>query len=161
MTFWSRTALRRPSRVFHPWRCAQQQPPVAYFPPAKSLQQQRSPSTSHLFGSKRPRRRIRRRKNYGLQFHPPDKTAASGNCLLPSPAGGLLRQNTDKTGCSIQTVLKVVFAPARFWERGARCFVVRLCVLERLDEAASFFGGEWYRRVFNAVRIDKSLVLRS
>ena len=38
MTFWSRTALRRPNRVSHPWRYAQQQPPVTYFPPAKSLQ---------------------------------------------------------------------------------------------------------------------------
>ena len=28
-TVWSRTARRRPSRVFHPWRCAQQQLPVA------------------------------------------------------------------------------------------------------------------------------------
>ena len=28
-TFWSGTALRRPSRVSHPWRCAQQQLPVA------------------------------------------------------------------------------------------------------------------------------------
>ena len=36
---WSRTALRHPSRVSHPWRCAQHQPPVAYFLPAKSLQQ--------------------------------------------------------------------------------------------------------------------------
>ena len=33
-TFWSRTALRHPSRVFHPRRYAQQQPLVAYFPPA-------------------------------------------------------------------------------------------------------------------------------
>ena len=34
---------------------------------------------------------------------------------------------------------KVVSASARFWERGARCFVVRLYVLERLGEAAEFF----------------------
>ena len=27
-----------PSRVSHPWRCAHQQPSVAYFPPAKPLQ---------------------------------------------------------------------------------------------------------------------------
>ena len=36
-TFWSRTALRRPSRVSYPWRCAHHQPLVAYFPPAKPL----------------------------------------------------------------------------------------------------------------------------
>ena len=30
----------------------------------------------------------------------------------------------------IQAVLKVVSAPARFWEHGARCFAVRLCVWE-------------------------------
>ena len=54
------------------------------------------------------------------------------NCLLPPPAEGSLRQNTGKMGCSIQAVLKLVFAPARFWERGARCFVVRLCLLGRL-----------------------------
>ena len=34
-----------------------------------------------------------KKKNYGLQFHLSGTTAASGNCLLPSPAGGLLRQN--------------------------------------------------------------------
>ena len=56
-------------------------------------------------------------KNYGLQFHPPGTTAASGSCLLPPPARGLLRQNPDKIGRSIQAVLKVVSAPARFWER--------------------------------------------
>ena len=47
------------------------------------------------------------------------------NCLLPLPAGGSLRQNPGKIGRLIQVVLKVVSAPARFWERGARCFVVR------------------------------------
>ena len=60
------------------------------------------------------------------------------NCLLPPPAEGSLRQNPGKIGRSIQAVLKVVPAPARLWERGARYFVVRLCVLERLDEAAMF-----------------------
>ena len=69
------------------------------------------------------------------------------NLLLPLPAGGLLRQNLSrKIERPIQAVLKVVSAPARFWERGARCFVVRLFVLEWLNEAAAFFGGEWYRR---------------
>ena len=42
---------RRPNRVSHPWRCAQQQPPVAYFPPAKFPQQRRPPSISRLFSS--------------------------------------------------------------------------------------------------------------
>ena len=52
--------------------------------------------------------------------------------LLPPLAGGSLRQSHSKIVCSIQAVLKVVSAPARFWERGARCFVVRLCVSEQL-----------------------------
>ena len=34
---WKTAALRRPNRVSYPWRCAQDQPPVAYFPPAKPL----------------------------------------------------------------------------------------------------------------------------
>ena len=36
MTCWSTKALRRQSRVVRSWRCAHQQPPVAYFPPAKT-----------------------------------------------------------------------------------------------------------------------------
>ena len=141
MTCWSRTALRRPSRVYHPWGCAQQQPLVTYFRPAKPLRQRRSPSTSHLFGSTRLRRRIQRRQIYGLQFHPPGTIAVSGeiNCLLPPPAGESLRQNSNKIGRSIEAVLKVVSAPARYWDRGARCLMVRLYVLERLSEAAAFF----------------------
>ena len=108
---WWATALRCPCHVSHPWRCAQQQPPVAYFLPLKPLRQQRLPSTSHLFGSTRSRRRIQRRQIYGLQFHPTVTTADSGNCLLPPPARGSLRQNLYKTGCLIQAVLKVVSAP--------------------------------------------------
>ena len=145
MTLWSRTALRRPDRVSHTWRCAHQQLLVA-FAPEKSLQQQRPSSTSHLFSPTRPRRRIRRRQIYGLELHPPGMTTAvssrRGTCLLPPPAGGLLRQNPGKIGRSIQAVFKVVSASARFWDRGARCFVVRLYVLERLGEAAAFFGRE-------------------
>ena len=82
MTFWSRTAIPRPNRVSNPWRCAHQQPLVAYFPPAKSQQQQRPPSTSHLFGSTRPGRRIQRRQIYELQFHPPGtgKLLAAPSC---------------------------------------------------------------------------------
>ena len=50
-----------------------------------------------------------------------------------------------------------------FWERGARCFVVRLCVLERLVTICSAFWRidgsglknlqEWYGRNICAVRI--------
>ena len=69
-------------------------------------------------------------------------TAVSGeiNCLLLPPAGGLWRQNRCKIERSIQVVLKVVSAPVHFWDRGARYFMVRLCVLERQDETAAFFG---------------------
>ena len=69
------------------------------------------------------------------------------NKLLAAPScRRIIEKNRCRIGRSIQAVLKVVFAPARFWDRGARCFVVRLYVLERLDETAAFFGGgEWYR----------------
>ena len=60
-------------------------------------------------------------------------------------------------------VLKVVSAPARFWERGARCFAGRLCVLERLVAICSIFWRidysgfknfqERYRRTIYAVRV--------
>ena len=46
MTSWSRTALRRQSRVSHPWRCAHQQLPVAYLPYAKPLQRKTQSFTS-------------------------------------------------------------------------------------------------------------------
>ena len=128
---------------------------MAYFPPEKSLQQQRKPSTSHIFGSTQPKRQI-----YGFQFRPPGTTAVSGeiNCLLPPPAGG-----SGKIGCSIQAVFKVISTPARFGERGARCLVVRLCVLERLVTICSVFWRiddsgfknlqEWYGQNIYAVRI--------
>ena len=67
-------------------------------------------------------------------------TTAVSTCVLPSPAGGLLKQSRGKIGCLILVVLQVVPALARFWERSARCFVGRLCV-RGLDEAAIFFGG--------------------
>ena len=60
-------------------------------------------------------------------------------CLLPPPAGGSSRQNQGKMGCSLQAVLKVVSASTRFWGHGARCFVVRLCALERLVTICSIF----------------------
>ena len=46
---------------------------------------------------------------------------------------------------SIHAVLKVVSAPACFWNGGACCFVVRLYVLEGLGEAAAVFGGSMIR----------------
>ena len=67
------------------------------------------------------------------------------NSLLPPPAGGLSRHNRCKMGRPIQAVRKIVSALARLWDRGARCFVVRLYVLERLGEAASFFEGSTLR----------------
>ena len=48
-------------------------------------------------------------------------------------------------GRSILAVLKVVSVPARFWDRGARCFAVRLCVLEQLDKSAAVFGESMIR----------------
>ena len=63
-------------------------------------------------------------------------------CLLPLPTGGSLRQNQSKTGCLIQAGLKAVSAPTRFGERGGRCFVVRLCVSERLLTICSVFLAE-------------------
>ena len=40
-----------------------------------------------------------------------------------------------------QAVLKVIPAPARFGKRGARYFVIRLCVSKRLVAICSVFGG--------------------
>ena len=83
-------------------------------------------------------------KIYGLQLHTPRTTAASSRrvtCLLLPTAGGFLRQNPGKIGLLIQAVRKVTSAPAHFWDRGARWFVVRLYVLEQPgDELQLFFG---------------------
>ena len=103
MAFWSTTALRRPSRLSRPWRSAQHQPPMAYFPPAKPLRQRKPSSTNHLFGSTQPKRQI-----YGLRFYPSRTTAVSSGritYLLPPPAGGSSRQSQGKIGCLIQAVL--------------------------------------------------------
>ena len=65
--------------------------------------------------------------------------SASGNCLLPPSTGGSLRQNPGEIRRLIQAVRKVIPAPARFWDRDARWFVVRLYVLEQLgDELQQF-----------------------
>ena len=39
----------------------------------------------------------------------------------------------------MQAVRKIIPAPARFWDRGARWFVVRLYVLEQLVTSCSVF----------------------
>ena len=44
-----------------------------------------------------------------------------------------MKQNRGKIWYSILAVLKVLYAPAHFWERGARCFVGRF----------SFWSGWW------------------
>ena len=95
-------ALRRPICVSHSWRCAHQQPPVAYFPSAKRLELRGPLSTSHLFGSTRPRIRISR-----LRLHTSHTTAVSSRLvtflLLPF-AGGSSRQIQEKLGCLILAV---------------------------------------------------------
>ena len=134
--------MRRPNRVSQPWRCAHHQPPVAYFPPAKPLYLRGSLSTSHLFDSTRPGRRILGR----LRLHTSCTTAVSSRqttCLLFLPAGGSSRQNQEKIGRSIQAVFKVISAPARFWDRGARCFIWRFML--GLGETAAFFEGPTLR----------------
>ena len=84
------------------------------------------------------------------------------NKLLAAPSCRMVIQtkNQSEIGCLIQVVLKVVSAPARFWGRGARCFVVRLCVLERLVTMQRFWRiedsgfknlQEWYGRNIYAV----------
>ena len=56
-----------------------------------------------------------------------------------------MRRNPGKIGRSIWAVLKVVPAPARLCERGACCFVMKLWVLEQLDETTTLFGGSMIR----------------
>ena len=111
-----------PKSCLSPLGCAHQQPPVAYPPPAKPLQRQGSPFISSVFGSAQPRRRILRR----CQLNTPCTTAFSGGTsFLPLSGGGLYKQNLGELWYSIQAVLKVVYAPTRFWERRARRFVGR------------------------------------
>ena len=63
----------------------------------------------------RPRRRIQKRRfSRRLRLHTSRTTAVSGTCLLPPPAEGSSRQSQDKIGRSIQVVIKVISAPARF-----------------------------------------------
>ena len=69
--------------------------------------------------------------------------AASGDCLLLPTAGGSMRLNPGEIGLWIQAVRKVTSAPAHFWDRGARWFVVRLYVMETAGgELRRFIGGD-------------------
>ena len=70
-------------------------------------------------------------------------------CLLLPTSGGSLRQNPGKIGLLIQAVSKVTSVPAHIWDRGARWFVVRLCVLEKLGDELQRFS-EWIRCLFEA-----------
>ena len=69
----------------------------------------------------------------------------------------VIRKNPYKTGRSIQAVFKVISAPTRFWDRGARCFVGRFML--ELGEAAAFFGGSMIRDS-KAFRSDTGEILR-
>ena len=53
---------------------------------------------------------------------------------------GSLRLNRGKIGRLIQAVCKVTSAPAHFWDRNARWFVVRLYRLGQLVTSSSVFS---------------------
>ena len=57
-------------------------------------------------------------------------------------AEGSLRSNPGKIGPLIQAVHEVTSAPAHFWDRGARWFVVRLYVLGQLVTSCRVFSEE-------------------
>ena len=100
---WSRTALRRQSRISYPWRCAPQYPSVAYSPPAKPLERRGLSFISRVLGSAQLKRRILR----GHQHDTPCTAAVSGGAsFLPPPGGGLYKQNEGKLWYSIQAVPK-------------------------------------------------------
>ena len=81
-----------------------------------------------------------------IQFNLPRTTAAASSrretCLLLPTAGGSLTQNPGKIGLLIQAVHEVTSAPAHFWDRGARWFVVRLYGLGQLVTSCSVFSEE-------------------
>ena len=120
---WWATALRCPSRVSHPWRCAHQQPPMAYFPPTKPLQRRRPLFTSYLWFCWTEETNSRTSILYASYY---------SSCfwwIINQQAPFWLRAIETKSGqiwCSIPACRQVVSAPALFWERGARCFVGRL-----------------------------------
>ena len=53
-----------------------------------------------------------------------------------------MTKNPDKIGPLIQAVLEIASAPARFWDRGARWFVVRVYGLGQLETSFSVFSDE-------------------
>ena len=53
-----------------------------------------------------------------------------------------MRRNPGKIGLLIQAVRKVTSAPAHFWDRGARWFVVRLYGLGQLVTRCSVLSEE-------------------
>ena len=73
------------------------------------------------------------------------------NNLLASPScQRVIETKSGKMGCSIQAVINVVSAPARFWERGARCFMKRFSFWSGWWRSAAFFGGSmiWGSKTF-------------
>ena len=59
--------------------------------------------------------------------------------LLAASCRRVTETKSDKIGCLIQVVLKVVSAPACFWERGAPCFVRGLYFWSGWRRSAMFF----------------------
>ena len=71
----------------------------------------------------------------------PSASYDSSNFWRLLAAGGSLRLNPGKIGPLIQAIHEVTSAPARFGDRDARWFVVRLYVLEQPgDDLQRFFG---------------------
>ena len=65
--------------------------------------------------------------------------AAQTTCLPPPAEGGLFKQNQGELWSSILVVVHVVYAPARFWDGGARCFVGRFSFGRRMVPEAGAF----------------------
>ena len=119
--FWSRRALRRPSRVSHSWRCAHQHP-GGLVPAGKASTATETnfdqPSLRFCFTEMGLEAICEK-----IQLHTSRTTAAaSGDCLLLPTAEGSLRPNPGKIGPLIQAVRKITSAPAYFWNRGTRWF---------------------------------------
>ena len=67
-----------------------------------------------------------------IQYASYDSSVFQESNLLPAPSGLRLIETKPMQNMTFDpVVLKVVSAPARFWDRGARWFVVRLYVLEQ------------------------------
>ena len=67
-----------------PWRGAQPQPRVAYFPPPNPLQQRRPPSTTQLFGPAKPKRRMLKGLSAPSTWY--DDSSFRRNELLAAPS---------------------------------------------------------------------------